>query len=144
MKRLLILLLLACSMAACELETSTHGDLDGFWLLTGVDTLATGGHQELRDSSLTWSFQGRILEIRRASHRYNEAFICKFQHEGGYIRVYDIYTIRREFDDPRVEDLTPLRKYGVNALDERFLVVTLNDDRMVLQSNGLQINFEKH
>lgn len=145
MKRLFTILAVALGFVSCELETSDNGDLDGFWLLTSVDTLATGGHLETRDSSLTWAFQGRILEIRRSTYRINECFICKFEHAGGTIRVYDIYQIARDKEeDPRVEDVSILCKFGVNALDERFRVVRLDDDTMILQSNGLQINFCKY
>ena len=38
---------LAAGMQSCEIETSHNGDLDGFWHLTGVDTLATGGKRDL-------------------------------------------------------------------------------------------------
>ena len=144
MKKLLGIMTMALTLTACELETSANGDLDGFWLITSIDTLATHGHKELRDSSLTWSFQGRILEIRRAIHQTDEIFICKFEHEGGVVHVFDIYRIKREQEDPKIEDPAPLRSFGINQLDEHFLVATLNADHMVLQSNGLQINFEKY
>ena len=35
--------LLLMSLTSCEIETSENGDLDGYWHLEQVDTLATGG-----------------------------------------------------------------------------------------------------
>lgn len=144
MRKFFTIIGILLGLASCELETSTNGDLDGFWLITDVDTIATGGHVDLRDSSYTWSFQGRIMEVRRASHMVNEAFICKFEHRGGFLRVYDIYQIAREFEDPLMEDVTKLRPYGINQLDECFMVLKLNDDRMILESSGLRLYFRKY
>lgn len=46
MKKIIGVLSLAVMMltlSSCEVETSQNGDLDGFWHLEQVDTLATGG-----------------------------------------------------------------------------------------------------
>lgn len=45
MKKIIGVLSLAVMMltlSSCEVETSQNGDLDGFWHLEQVDTLATG------------------------------------------------------------------------------------------------------
>ena len=46
MKKIIGVLSLAVMMltlSSCEVETSQNGDLDGFWHLEEVGTLATGG-----------------------------------------------------------------------------------------------------
>lgn len=39
----LSLAVMMLTLSSCEVETSQNGDLDGFWHLEQVDTLATGG-----------------------------------------------------------------------------------------------------
>ena len=41
MKRLIFVLTICMALVACDIETSGNGDLDGFWQLRQVDTLAT-------------------------------------------------------------------------------------------------------
>ena len=38
------------AMTSCTIESSDNGKLDGFWHMEQVDTLATGGTQDLSDS----------------------------------------------------------------------------------------------
>ena len=40
---LLMLMLCSALLNSCEVDSSDNGDLDGFWHLESVDTLATGG-----------------------------------------------------------------------------------------------------
>ena len=40
---ILFFAVLVFTLSSCEIETSQNGDLDGFWHLEQVDTLATGG-----------------------------------------------------------------------------------------------------
>ena len=44
---MLVGMLVLCFQSACTLETSDNGDLDGYWHLEQVDTLATGGKLNL-------------------------------------------------------------------------------------------------
>jgi hypothetical protein len=59
MKKIIGVLSLAVMMltlSSCEVETSQNGDLDGFWHLEQVDTLATGGTCNFADKRVFWVF----------------------------------------------------------------------------------------
>lgn len=44
---MLVGMLVLCFQSACTIEMSDNGDLDGYWHLEQVDTLATGGKLNL-------------------------------------------------------------------------------------------------
>lgn len=137
-------------LAACDIETSNNGDLDGLWQLTAVDTLATGGHTDMRISNITWAVQGRLLEFKRGG----DGFICLFTHEGGHLLTGDIRVIDRDNEDPLVSDVhavyvkdypyPTLAELGINALPEDFKVITLTSSKMVLESSLLCLSFRKY
>ena len=149
MHRLLLLLLFPLFIMSCELETSDNGNLDGFWQLYASDTLRTsdgrpGGSADMRESGKTWAFQGRIMMLRQDDGFHHMEVICKFEHEGQLLRVYDPHFSNREIDDPPIDDPEMLFPYGLHALDNRLQVVTLSKDWLVVQSDELRLKFRKY
>lgn len=152
MKKILYSMVVGLTMllASCTIETSDNGDLDGLWQLTAIDTLATGGHADMRASDVTWSVQGRLLEFRWVSCSY----ICKFTYEDNHLLTGDIRVLDRDSEDPLVTDVkAPYEKFGpyptmadfgVNQLPEDFKVVTLTSGTMVLESSLLRLHFRKY
>ena len=47
-------MLVLCFQSACTIEMSDNGDLDGYWHLEQVDTLATGGKLNLSKERVFW------------------------------------------------------------------------------------------
>lgn len=135
-------LFLICTFASCEIESSDNGALDGFWHLERVDTLATGGSSNLSDSLLFWSVQMRILNLSDKSNRY-PAVNCRFSHYSDTLRVYSPYFDNRMNGDPAVTDPASLTPYGMDVLDETFLVERLTGSRMVLKSDVLRLVFKR-
>ena len=80
MKKIIGVLSLAVMMltlSSCEVETSQNGDLDGFWHLEQVDTLATGGTCNFADKRVFWGCQYKLIQV--ADYDYLvmvEDFIC--------------------------------------------------------------------
>ena len=147
MKRYTWLIVLGCvllSLVACDWETSDNGELDGFWQMTDVDTLATGGHENVKEKALTWSFQGRILEVREATHKGTPIYIFKFSHEGNVLKAFSPYLNDRDKEDPLVEDVKDIELYGFSALSEQFNVLKLTGSKMILQSATLKLTFRKY
>ena len=58
---------LAMAMAATScgdfIETSDNGDLDGYWQLSQVDTLANGVQVDMTSSKVFWGVQGKFLTM---------------------------------------------------------------------------------
>lgn len=148
MRKIMIFLAVMTGMsftiASCDLEASNNGDLDGFWQMTDVDTLATGGHVDMRPKAKTWGFQGKILQIRDAGGYGGPIYSFKFSHSDDKLVIYEPYKVDRTVDDVVIDSVDLLRSYGINALREEYDVLKLNSDRMVLRSSMLQLTFRKY
>lgn len=129
-------------MNACDVETSSNGDLDGLWRLEAVDTLATGGHCDLGDELRTWSVQHRLLELRDHTGTAG-AFLLRFDHHDNLLRTYQPYVFNRTDGDYPLESAAYMAPFGINALDATFTVVGLSSSKMQLRDDQLQLSFRK-
>ena len=129
--------MMAITLAACEIETPSNGDLDGLWHLETVDTLTTGGRANLSDCRVFWAVQARLLNVSSE----NESYYLKFLHKGGMLTVRDAYEDFRQSNDSTYEFLKP---YGISALPDTFSVRQLNSNRMVIEkAEGIRLSFTK-
>lgn len=146
MKRLYIYIIgVVLLMTGCDVETSDNGDLDGFWRMSSMTSVysSTLPGVDMRQSGLTWSFQGRMLELRDVNDRQKD-IVMSFQHEGETLRVYDPYFVERDSGDIRIEDVSYLIPYGINHTDDSFTVCELSSDRMVLSNILVTLEFRKY
>lgn len=146
MKRLYIYIIgVVLLMTGCDVETSDNGDLDGFWRMSSMTSVysSTLPGVDMRQSGLTWSFQGRMLELRDVNNRQKD-IVMSFQHEGETLRVYDPYFVERDSGDIRIEDVSYLIPYGINHTDDSFTVRELSSDRMVLSNILVTLEFRKY
>lgn len=131
--------LAALALSACELETSGNGDLDGFWHLERVDTLATGGVADYSSQSKFWAFQAKLLNVSDN----NGGYLLRFSHEGDSLFLSEPYTNDRTNGDTRLEDAQPLRPYGINTLSDRFRIERMKGGDMVLRTKQLKLTLKK-
>ena len=146
MKRLYIYIIgVVLLMTGCDVETSDNGDLDGFWRMSSMTSVYSSmlPGVDMRQSGLTWSFQGRMLELRDVNDRQKD-IVMSFQHEGETLRVYDPYFVERDSGDIRIEDVSYLIPYGINHTDDSFTVRELSGDRMVLSNILVTLEFRKY
>ncbi len=140
MKKILFLsILFSTLLASCELEKTQNGDLDGFWQLHRIDTLATGGSKDTRAERIFWSFDHKLM----MTYGYGE-FVYQFYNTGTELVVYEPHVSNREDGDPAVASVDMLRHVGINSLEEHFSIVKLKSDKMVLESDLLRLNFRKY
>ena len=131
-------------MVGCDVESSDNGNLDGFWqMTTKTDKYAKCGAVDMRDSGLTWSFQGKLLELRDVNDRQKN-IVLSFDHAGNTLRVYNPYIVERDSDDIKISDPMMLLPYGVFNTDEKYDVVELKSDKMVLESERFLLKFRKY
>ena len=142
MKYLSILFALVFCLSACELETSHNGKLDGWWLLTAVDTLPAGGHANVEEQQCTWAFQGRLLELRDVPGQRGD-YLLSFAQHGDDLLLSHPYLSARDSGDIAVQTPQPLHPYGIQTLFERFSIITIDRQRMVLTSTSLRLYFRK-
>lgn len=142
LKAFLLAILTVAVMGSCTLETSGNGNLDGFWHLVTVDSLGTGGTLDLSGERLYWSFQGNLLSHRDANGRCKE-LISYFEFKGDSLFVAETFYYDRTNGDPKVNDVSDLKPYGMNELNESFSVLHLDGSYMVLCSDELRLYFKK-
>lgn len=143
--KIFILLALAasCAMGSCTLETSDNGDLDGYWHLEGADTLPEGGHADLSEERLFWSFQNKLLQFTDYKENGNGHFISRFEKSRDSLTLSDFYHYDREHGDSLIKTPDYVRPYGVSQIPERFHIERLKGDKMILKSKHLRLSLKK-
>lgn len=142
MKYLSILFAFILCLSACELETSHNGKLDGWWLLTAVDTLQTGGHANVEAQQCTWAFQGQLLELRDVPGQLGD-YLLSFAQYGDDLLLSHPYLSARNSGDIAVQTPQPLHPYGIQTLSEQFSITTIDRRSMVLTSASLRLYFRR-
>lgn len=142
MRKLLLYALALClTIASCTMERSDNGDLDGFWQLTQVDSLANGRSADTKESLVFWSVQKDLLQVSAEGYA---KVVFRFDHTGDSLSLSSPRENDRTKGDTEVADAESLRPYGINSLEERFAVATLDGGTMVLQSTVLRLYFRRY
>ena len=134
------------TMSSCDaVHTSDNGMLDGFWQMTAVDTLATGGTTDMRESQVTWAVQGSILEVRIANQfEKRNDIIFSFEQRDKLLLMHTPYIIDRDKGDILVNDVELLKPFGISQLAPVFRIVVLNSYTMILDSDELRLHFRSY
>lgn len=133
---------MATVMTSCELETSKNGKLDGMWHLVSVDTLSTGGFNDMTYNKVYWSFQGKLLQIDDKTGARASVFF-RFNHQPSSLDLSDPHIKDRMNGDPVITDVKDISPFGINALEEKFSVESLSSGKMILKSPTLRLYFRK-
>lgn len=131
------------ALSACTLETSHNGKLDGMWQLTQLDTLATEGQTDMRETGIFWSVQSNLLKVA-ALYGGAEPVLFRFQHTGAQLVISDPYIDNRSEGDIKIEDTAELSFYNIDALEQTFSVEQLTSGKMTLQSERFRFHFRKY
>lgn len=145
MKHFLLLITGICLLlTSCDIETSDNGDLDGYWNLVRVDTLATGVSRDLSDTRVFWGVEMRLLEAVDHDHDTGHyGYLFNFERKGQTLRLYNGHKHERAEGDILVENVETIAPLGINALDDLFTIETLNSSDMVLKDKVLRLWFKK-
>lgn len=130
------------AMTSCELETSGNGELDGFWQMTRLDTLATGGSCDMRLTQRYWSVQARLLQVSDLSYEH-DSYLFRFEHEGDELRLSDPFVVDHAAGDVRLEEAECLQPYGMYSLSTSFCIEQLDGEMMVLRSDRVRVWMER-
>lgn len=143
MKKLLYIFIFTLAVAACEIHTSENGDLDGYWQLHKVDTLANGSSCDMRDSMKFWSFQVRLLHLRDNNKKIRNVFM-RFSIDDSRMILSEPIIDLRDSSDIILIDYGMLRHYGIHEVPETLKVVTLTSSTMILENKVLRLYFRKY
>jgi hypothetical protein len=131
---------------SCELETSGNKDLDGYWQMCQVDTLATDGVTDTREALIYWGIQGKLLQIRFSENgKYlGEGLLFRFERAPYTLNLSSPIRHHLYDTDEPIEDVEVLKPYGIYQLEEVFSIIELNDKSMVLDNGVLRLHFRKY
>ncbi|MBO7231420.1 MAG: lipocalin-like domain-containing protein [Bacteroidaceae bacterium] len=134
MKRIIYIFLSATLLLSCQ-KADDNGDLGGFWKLLKIEDVATGTIENTKEYKRFWCIQLDLLTtMSEDDDSYNSNYGGKgrFQHVGNSLYIQ------------MIEKRTDLTKVGIhNPENERFGVVLLNSDKMILRSDKVQLDFRK-
>ena len=125
----------------CELETTDNGDLDGYWHLEQVDSLAGQRSIDYGQSNIFWSIQFELLQL---SNLEDNTIVYKLVYDNRQLTLANPCMFDRADGDTLVTNVEVLRQYGVNALQESFKEVSLDSRAMILESPVLRLHFKKY
>ena len=127
-----------------DIETSDNGNLDGYWHLVRVDTLATGGYSDLSDTRVFWGVQMNLIQaVDHDNDTGHYGYLFNFDYNNQSLRLYNAHKHDRAAGDPLVNDAEVLSPLGITKLDDLFVVEKLSNDKMVLRDDTLRLWFEK-
>lgn len=137
----LITILFALASCGDLLEHSQNGELDGYWKLTTIDTLATGGQKSVSEQSLFMAVQGKIMMLNDRNN--GDEYVFQFNHADDHLKIFDARQSNRGKGDPLLTDPEGLRPFGFNNLEEDFTVEKLSSGKLVLNDGTLRLHFIK-
>lgn len=143
MKKILFLLVLAVGvLTSCDIDSTRNGNLDGFWVMQRIDTLATGGSADVhaRQPKLTYSVSAHLLQLRGADRE----ILCRFSLTADSLILSDPYYGGWCQPDNEVKDVEMLQPYGINRIEEHFHIEALDSKKMILASKELRLYFRKY
>lgn len=129
---------------SCTVETSGNGDLDGYWHLLRVDTIATGGVRDLGDSLVFWGVEHKLIGMRGHGGYYYLSFEQTDDSlviHSPYINYYSDNP--GQGDDYPLADVRMLWQFGIEDLEVHYKKEGLSGSRMVLRSGRLRLYFKK-
>ena len=135
---LFISLFIVGLFAACELETSPNGKLDGYWHLETIDTLATNASGDLAQKRLFSSFQIILLEIRDRDNR-DRTCLLRFEQRTDSLVLSEPHLYNRDEGDEPLKDTSQLAPYGNNMPTDRFKIERLDGARLILINKSYRI-----
>ena len=132
-------------LTSCTLETSGNGDLDGFWQLTQLDTLSTGGTTDMRERNAFWAVQHQFLEIKHPHGDVRMNVIFSFEQTKDSLILTEPFFNNRDASDIKIDDPSQLLDFaGIENVREAFFVATLNGSKMELQSKRYLFHFRRY
>jgi hypothetical protein len=124
MKKLIYILLCTTLFASCQ-KADDNGDLGGFWKLLQIEEVGNDTIIDKRNEDRFWAIQLRMITT-------NNGGKGRFQHTGDSLFVQMLQ---------KPQDAKAVGLY--NHEDERFEVLILNRNSMVLRSSDATLTFRK-
>lgn len=128
----ILMAVLTLSIASCEMETHSNGQLDGFWQMHTIDSIAEGKTVNMVPSRRFWSFQAKLLKTSDYTGA-STTILLRFKHDGDTLHLYDPVKYKATITDPDgmdtpLTDSTLLLPYGIPSLSSSFRILRLSSE----------------
>ena len=139
-----IIIFVGLLFAACDTTSSDNDELDGLWYLTQVDTLSNNHSVDYRNKRIFWSFQGTLAQFNCADNI--DYYMSYFTYTEGRLEFKDMFYYDRVNGDSIInsQTLDQMRPFGINSLNENFIIKSISNSNLILQDNELRLHFEKY
>ena len=141
--RLIILAAISILCACDKFHVSDNGELDGFWQLTSVDTLANGRSADMKEKKIFWAVQTDLLEMRDLTGKHIN-ILFRFDRGPTTLTLSAPVANDRIIYDSLVTNPATLQPYVLSHLNETLQVLHLSSSNMTLQSEQLRMFFRKY
>lgn len=136
------------SLFSCTIEFSGNGNFDGFWHLTSVDTLQTGGRCDMSGRLRYWGVNFNLIRLQDFGEGEAQSFYVRFDLGETSLRLYEMRDASSgesagETVDTLITDPAVLSPYGINSLDETFTIEKLASGSMILSTSEYRLRFTK-
>lgn len=135
MKKIFYILLFAVAVLSSCQKADINGDLDGFWKLLTIEDFVADTIIDTKEYKRFWSVQ---LNLLATTSEDDNSYVSNYGGKGRFQHVGDSLYIQM------VAINSDLKKVGLyNPEDERFEVVHLSRNKMILRSDDVQLSFRK-
>lgn len=128
---------------SCDLEKSDNGNLDGYWQWTLIDTIATGGTCDMKESLIFWGVESDILEIFN-NKTSNENVIFRFWHNGDTLILSRPIIDIRDSSDVIMTNYTLLENYGIYDIPETLMIDYWGSNHITFSNRLFHLYFRKY
>lgn len=136
MKKIIYIFLAVVLASSCQ-KADDNGDLGGFWKLLKIEDFATDMTTDTKEYKRFWSIQ---LDVLATSSEDDDSYYYNYGGKGRFQHVGDSLFVQMVTVSPKSD----LKKVGLyNPQDERYGVVLLNKDKMILRSKYALLEFRK-
>ena len=132
-----ILFFCAC-IVSCTLDSSDNGDLDGNWQLMSIDSIGNGKTADMKEYQIFYAVQFKLINVRAYNYSLSGNYYFHFE------QTKDSLVLKAtQGDNGKEYKIDDLRKFGLNSENEKFRIITLGSDKMILESSLLKLYFRK-
>ena len=142
----LVFIMLFAASACSHFTWDDTGDYGGQWYLTQIDTIGKSVSVDYTAEKVFWAIQGKILEVKQLKNKQpgegKDGIVFHYEQKKDSLLLREPRYSLRMKGDPEVEDVTALKTYGINSLEDSFYVETISGSKMVLRNKLLRLHFK--
>ncbi|MFA6727220.1 MAG: lipocalin-like domain-containing protein [Prevotella sp.] len=130
------LLLTTILLSACgDISSTDNRKIDGYWLLTNIDSIAKGQGKDVSQEKMFWAIEGKLFQtdgLTLMTEKYRDT-----------LRLYRPLSDSASVDSKHLS-IEPYRRYGINSFDEHFFIEQLTQKHLIVRNTILRLQFRRY